>query len=793
MTPHLPPDAIDDLEKLGALREKLIAGLQSDHDGRSWCIEHATLADQAVNRVWQSVLGMLPEVPRLAIIATGGYGRRELAPYSDIDITVVPVDAEAPNLDETLRTLFRFLHASLGTVLKFEIGYAYRLVGDVAGLDPVSRTGLLDARLVAGSQRVYNALMDAFWESMQSGEFVLTKMTERAQAARKFNDSPLAIEPHLKEGVGGLRSFQTANWIQAAIGERPTRLGAEYERLLNVRNLMHRAAGRKQDHLTRTRQGELCELFGFAPQPLMTEVFRSLLCGQEVYESTLDRVREARFGLSESVTALRGEARVASPAEPGVAAVGIAIATKLGLGVHRVPSAFTDSINGPAALYACSNGEATLRNLDKCGILARILPELDACRTIIPGDGAHAYTIFEHTMRVVRRLDGVDQEPFISEVLGSISDVEPLYLAALLHDVAKPSSEATGRGHDDEGADVAERVCERWGLAESTRKLVSWLVREHLTMSLFIRIRDIHNPATTAEFAALVESPDRLAMLTLLTWADISAVNDESFTPAQAAYLRELYGRTIEALHGEEPTAPEASVARRRLMRQLKSDPVSNAKIEAFVESLPAYYLTTASSDLVRLHHDYAMRAREGEITIETNARPDLNATEVTLCAPDRAGLLGSALGVFYAYDLSVQDIRACTTSGDSHVALDAFKVSFGGRMVPTGTWSQVSSALRSVIAGQKDVSELLIERGKDPSRRQNVLLYTLFDGDPQLLEVQSPRGRGMAYRIAHTLSERGFNILSARVGQWGGSAAAAFYLEPSDDARERIEAALGV
>jgi [protein-PII] uridylyltransferase len=450
-------------------------------------------------------------------------------------------------------------------------------------------------------------------------------------------------------------------------------------------------------------------------------------------------------------------------------------------------------VNGPAAIYAVSTGEATLRNLDKCGLVAELLPELEACRTLVPDDSSHAYTVFEHTLRVVGKLDAADADSFLGELKGGIGDVEPLYLAALLHDVGKVSSTAEERPHSEIGAELARLVGLRWQLSERTTDIVAWLVREHLTMSLFMRIRDVQHPATIAEFASIVESPERLFMLALLTWADISAVADGAFTPAQYSFLRDLTNRTYEALQGGEPTMAEPSVARRRLLRQLSKEDVDEARIEAFLESLPAYYFTATSPELVRLHMAYADRARDGEITLETNTQLDLGATEVTLCAPDTAGLLSSVLGVLYAFDLSISGIRACTTETTPPIALDSFTVSFGGRPVPNGTWIHVATNLRRVLGGEVLVEDLLRSKGKDPDRRQHVLRYVFRDGNPEVLEIQAPRGRGMAYRLSRMLRAHGFNILSARVGQWGGHAAAAFYLKPTPDAKRRVDEALSL
>ncbi|HSI74231.1 MAG TPA: hypothetical protein VK934_13725, partial [Fimbriimonas sp.] len=200
-------------------------------------------------------------------------------------------------------------------------------------------------------------------------------------------------------------------------------------------------------------------------------------------------------------------------------------------------------------------------------------------------------------------------------------------------------------------------------------------------------------------------------------------------------------------------------------------------EVQAFVDSLPAYYLTSTPPEVVRLHLEYARRATMGQPTVETFHRQDLGGTEVTVCTQDVPGLLSRLLGIFYALDLSVAGIRACTTASDPPIAVDVFTVSFGGRPVPTATTNQLTQTITQVVKGERDVDTLLREKGKDPSRKQNVFSYTYIEGSPGILEIRSPRGRGMPYRFSHQIASRGWNVVSARVGQWAGNATAAFYI----------------
>lgn len=767
------------VERLAAERSGLLERLPCFAGGLEWCQAHTDLCDRAARLIFDAAIRDEPDAPPMALVATGGYGRRELAPYSDIDITLVPLDESSPVLDRVIHRLYQDVHTAFGTLFRVDVGWAFRLIADAPGLDARTRTGLLDARLVAGSPAVLRELDEALWENFPVGDFVLAKVEEREANGRKYHDTPLVVEPHLKEGAGGLRSFQAANWIGMATGERPVRPTADYDAVLRARNLLHFVSKRLNDQLTRSRQAEIADLLCLESHEWMEPVLVSMIGLQREYDRSLEMLQEARYELSKVVHAMRGEARVAPASDPGEASVGIAIATKLGLRVPELSMPSAPTVEGPAALYSIGTGEATLRNLDRCGLLDVLLPELTTCRTLLPEDSVHAYTVFEHTLRAVRNVDELKPDSFLGNLKATLRNDSLLYLALLLHDVGKADNSDS---HSETGAAMAGEVCRRWGLGQRDTEQVVWLVREHLTMARFIRIRDIQNPATVAEFAAIVRDPERLHALAILTWADVNAVATDTWTGAQESFLRELHARTLDALQGEARPSPDPGVYRQRLIRQLSQTDVADGEIASFVESLPAHYLTRATPELARLHLRYFRAALAGNPTVEFNPQPELSATEVTVCALDATGLLSRMLGVFYALDLSIEGIRASTTKTEKPVALDVFTVSMSGKPVPSATCRQISSAMVSVLNEERTVESLLIEKSKDPFMQQRVFNHTYIEGNPGVLEVRAARGRGMAYRLSRFISQCGWNIVAARVGQWAGSSAAAFYILGKDD-----------
>lgn len=760
------------IEELAARRQDLVRELLTQARGISWCEDHTDIADQVVAELFGQ-LGSLGD--GIAVIAVGGYGRRELAPHSDIDITIVPEADSSPETDAAVRTFFQGLHEAFGTVLRMEIGYAYRLVSDAAGLDAKTRTGLLDARLIAGSPAVFSSLQAALGETFAPGEFILDKIRERQTMFAKCNDTPLVVEPELKEGAGGIRCFHCANWLRAAIGTDSIPRDEAYDALLRIRNLAQALAGKHADLLSRQRQQQVCEVLHTNPFDLMSEHAANALRVHQHYQRAVDDLQSARFSLSRGCFAVTGEAVVPSDADPGDAAVGVSVATRLRL---RIPAGSeikpVCKVNGASAAFALCQGEATIRNIDRSGLLEQLLPELTACRTLIPNDTVHAFTVFEHSIRVVREIESLDPSSFLGQLRDSLHDNEAIFLAALLHDVGKRTSEAD---HPQLGAQVAREVGARWGLSPRVTESVAWLIENHLETSHVIRYRDLAEPATAKDFAQLVGDQDRLNMLVLLSYADVRAVGPDIWSHAQDASLRELHDRTSAALGFTIVPAPAAR--RARLLKELSSE-ASQDEVQAFVSGLPVHYLNSTPFDLVRVHMGMVAKAQKGQPTIDMVHRADLSATDFTISCLDAPGLLSKILGTFYALDLRVQGIRACTTA-DVPVALDVFTVNFNGRPVPSATAAETTAALRAVITGEKSMESLVRERGKDPDRTQRVLSYRYIAGLPGILEIRAPRGRGLPFRLSRLVSGYHWNIQSARLGQWADNASAALYLTRPD------------
>lgn len=713
--------------------------------------------------------------PLVDVVATGGYGREELSPWSDIDITIIPHREEVTGLDQAVRAIFRGLEAQFRTTLGMKIGYALRHVSDLPGIDVPTRTGLLDSRLIWGTgeglAQVQSHLMDAIWP----GQFAEAKLQERGEQLAQYGSTPLRVEPHLKFGAGGLRCIHTAQWLRQILGASPEPTEG-HEDLLKIRNLVHRQAGKARDEFSRSMQGAIAEQTGV---PMFEIVEHLAGVRDHVHSEYLRVVRSLKkwsFAVSTRTRAEGGRLMIDPGARVSEAALAFSIGGKLGLSLpDQVEFKNTPPDEPREVLTAIATGGDFLRQADATGLLAALAPELAATRYLMPRDGSHDYTVFEHTLRAVENLDTLPAG-FLTDCYQSIKDPAVLVLALLLHDAGKIDST---RPHSDSGADLARQAVTRWSMKGSEAEDIPWLVQEHLTMALFLRMRDIHHPETIADFTRVVTTLERLQMLTVLTYADIRAVNAEAWNPIQEEMLRELYLRAHATLESGIPRLDDPDHYRRRAQRH--SPHVDDALVEAFLDSMPAHYMAVISPEAVGEHALLTEAARQGETSVMYEGSRERASVRIWVCSPDSPRLLNRILGVLYALDLSLIALHAHTAKGEQPVALDFFTVSFGGKSVPKATAAQACQWIEDVLTGRRSVDDLLRQCGKDPDRRQEIFRYQLVGGDPSILEFQVPRGRGMAFRLSRLIADAGWNIVAARVGQWAGQGAAAFYVTDAD------------
>ncbi len=750
------------------VRHELLEELTSQPSGLAWCGLQTNACDKVLRRIWEKHAPSSPK--HLAIFATGGYGRRELSPHSDLDLTLLSV-GEVHD-DGLIRSLFRSIQTEIGEEWGLKIGYTYRTLGDFPGLDASSRTALLDARLVAGDEDMTAILNDSLWKDFPTGDFLIAKFKERAAAFSRWHSTPLVTEPNLKEGAGGLRCLQTSQWIRMALGESLITPTEDYEWLIMVRSLLHLKAKRVMDILSYERRSQIAEILGMNPLQLAEKCAESMSALHKFWRDTETCLSSSSFLITQHVTTQRGQLYYGPGTTATEAALAITLASQLPEILVSAAPPLGEQGSGSHFLAAISGGLASVKALDQAGVLAQILPEITDCRFLMPGDSGHRYTVFEHTLVLLENLESPEMPSFLTEIKASLPDPSLLILAGLLHDVGKIDR---SRPHSIVGAEMSADICSRLGMPTAQIDLVRWLVLEHLYLSRIIQIRDVQDPAVLQDAARQCGTVQKLDLLTLLTWADISAVNPEAMTPLTLAYLEHVW-RAARQILTEGQEVPDPVGVRRRLARSLAST-FPPEDIAVFLDSLPSNYLLSTSPSEVQRHMELLKRVEAEGPEIHMTERPAIEATEVLIGAADRLGLLRDVLAVFYSQDLRLHSVKARTTKGETPLILDLFTVSYGRRPLPPLAAAKLESDLRRVLTGQITAYDLMKSADKDPARAQELYNWTFTPGSPATLEVRAPRGRGMAYRMSNRITELGWIILGARVGQWAGAAAATFTL----------------
>jgi [protein-PII] uridylyltransferase len=725
-----PLSVITDLPSLAkhliSERLSLFEELRSGMGGLAFARAHSDLVDSVVRRMLtlaceRSGSHHCEAVP-IAVVATGGYGRRELSPHSDIDITFIPYRDGDPAVDRIIKEMFTSMMKVFIDEAGMEVGYAYRLIQDCANLDHQTTCGLLDARLISGSDRLFIQFEHDFWLYLNPADFVFAKIEERHTQQAKTGGTPRIVEPNLKEGAGGLRDIQTAVWATQALqsrnaarvrGERAWeilardaevspaeihRLKEAKEFLFRVRNALHVITGAERDQLVVTRQEEAAELLGYerddfphsAPpvERFMRDYYGHATAVHRITEAVLDRANNSRMFLSIGLDCSRREIVPANTAllheDPIWMLWACELAQKHGLRfsneLERAVIQLTEScppLHRPAEagdifrriLSSPKGAYPILQKMADLGILDWLLPEVGSVLNLIPYDPSHDYTVGQHTLYVVRNLDllsgpdGGDEMRDFRQAMAELAHPEELYLAALLHDAGKDDGL---RPHAEVGEEIALGACRRLGWGERAAANVAFVVRHHLLMAETSRLRDLNLDETIRDFTAIVDDVDRLHMLFLLTYADTSAVGAGVWTQVKGKFLRDLLHRAERSLSGDEAGEYDdagLSRTRRRLMKELSVENLPADEVNSHVEGMPATYLLNTSREEIALHIGFVRKARQREPVIDFHDERDSTFTEVTVCTLDdpEPGLLAKIAGVFHAIDLEVHSAQVFT------------------------------------------------------------------------------------------------------------------------------------
>ena len=802
------------------------------------------------------------EAERIAIVATGGYGRRQLAPQSDIDLLFVRPYKQTPWGESIIEFILQMLWD-----MGLKVGHATRSLEEcirLAKQDITISTALIEARFIGGDRKLYQDFQKRFRAEVIAGNaphFVSLKLAERDARHIRQGESRYLVEPHIKDGKGGLRDLQTLYWIGKYLYDvdKPAELIGhqvfsrdEFELfqtaeafLWTVRFHLHYAAGRPEERLSFDLQPEIARRLGGESSRSAVEAFmrRYFLVAKDVGDLTrifcaaLEDQNKKQWPKLSSL--LPGFMRRNS---------GDAIFVDKGR-LNARPDAFTrDPVNmlrifqiaeqrqadiHPAAMRsitraldligdelrinqdanACfvsiltsrSNPERYLRLLNESGIFGRFVPEFGRVVGLMQFNMYHHYTVDEHLIRAVGNLAAIErgdlkwEHPLASEIVHRVGSRTALYVAALLHDIAK----GLPGDHSENGCAIAERLCKRLDMSPSDTNAVVWLVRNHLVMSDTAQRRDISDRKTVRDFVEKVGSPELLKMLLVLTVADIRAVGPGVWNGWKGQLLRELYrGAEILMTNGEEGHDHSATAARaKRLMAERLDDFAPEARERAVARHSDSYWASfepDAQAEHARL---IAQLQQHGEALVLSAKSDTFRAvTEIVIAAADRPGLFSILAGAITASGGSIVDAKIFTTSDG--VALDVFSVQDVHGAV-FGDSARIGRLRRNMLLALKGklatkAHSLRQPRSYEFGVQSRVRADNAASATATVIEVEAADRSGLLFDVTRAIADCGVSISSAIVATYGERAVDVFYVQGGDGRKitdpeclQRIEARL--
>ena len=782
----------------------------------------------------------------LALVGLGGTGRGEMAPFSDLDLMFLTDKAPTTDQERAAEVTLHLLW-DLKLKVGHSVRSIPQLI-TLARKDMTIRTAFLEARWLWGNDKLFDAAMRRFRKEVVAGtaaEFVAAKLAERDDRHLKMGDSRYVVEPNVKDGKGGLRDLHTLYWIGKYVHgvERPADLvgaglltPAEFKRFDRaerffwaVRCHLHLLAGRAEERLSFDYQRRIAEVMHYADRPGksaverfmqfyflnaksvgdLTGVFLAQLdeqLGKKGFRFALPTLRRRPKRLV-GFTLDRGRLSIPSDdyfrSDPVRLIELFAVAAREQLEIHptAMRTATRDAVlidrgvrDDPRAnalflevLTCINHPELVLRWMNEAGVFGRFVPDFGRVVAQMQFDMYHHYTVDEHSIRAIGLLAAIERgelkndHPLSTAIFNKqIVSRRVLYVAVLLHDIAK------GRGGDHSviGAEIAMRLCPRFGLDAAETETVSWLVRNHLLLSSTAFKRDLADPKTIEDFAHQVQSPERLRLLLVLTVVDIRAVGPGVWSEWKRTLLRTLFEAAEERLrlgHKQHGRSELVSARQKDLAAELGWKP---SAARAHARRLPdSYWLAEPLPwQVANARQVAAAEARIGEArpSVSVEDDPETGATRVSVFTPDREGLFYRICAGLASGGANIIDARIHTTRDG--MALDNLLV-LDGRGRPYG-----DRRLRNRLV--KAVEAALLSATPPPLATANAApRSTAFDVAPSVsiaerassrttvVEVNARDRPALLAALAAAIHERGHRIHSAHIATYGERAVDVFYL----------------
>lgn len=789
----------------------------------------------------------------LALVAVGGYGRGDTAPYSDVDLLFLRSRRAGQDVLDLVKELVRNLW-DYGLKLSQSVRTPKEAI-DFAAQDLPMRTSLTEARLVVGSQALFADLQrrnHRLISSTSITKFIEQVLTERGKEHQDYFATVNLLEPNVKKSPGGMRDVHLLRWI--ALPRYGTRepqmlraagvltpedsqtlsLGVEF--LGRIRNELHFRAGQAQDVLTRDEQVRVAKWLGFESEGPLLHVERFMQAYHRQTTALHDMVIRFAHGaktpgivrrVMNGLATRRIEhfyilTRDSISIDPDIAPAEMQkaetlltlfdLARRHALEVahetlervrQAVPSCRLTPESRKLFLSVMSVPEGLgllVRNLHRVGLLGRFIPAFERARCLMQFNQYHKYTVDEHSIRALESATfRIGDNGPVGQAYRETKRKDVLHLALLLHDIGKGYEE----DHSEVGKRIAEQLSADLGLGEHERHQLVFLVHKHLVMAHVATRRDISDPATIGQFVRTVGTEETLRMLFLLTVCDTDAVAPGSLTSWKESLFVELYARATEELTGEALVADEAKKSEelRAQLRKALAPEFGAEWLEPHLAAMPFSYLRKHPPEIVASHLRAQKNLDGSGVRVETQHLKDRGLTQITVFTRDNVtpGIFAKITGTLAALRFQIAEADIVTRSDG--LVVDTFRgedSDFRGEP-PASRRDEIERNIELVLTGRQSVEGLFAARHTSIAQTSKSLaggptqveIDNTTADKATIVEVFADDRPGLLYSIAKTLFELDLSIRSAKISTSLDQVADAFYVTDKGGAKVEDEARL--